>query len=211
MVHVKPSSDSAEVLLNECPFCGYSLEGLPVQHNCPECGRESDRRWKVFGDRLGWQHWSPVQRWLCILSLGSAAVLSLCQVLAGKWDFGSRDFYTTLFGAAIFPIGLVYLWRYSARSRQFIVVGPDSVSLADRRKPQLESYPLASLRQARAGSSEWLILGLMQQEYKLCRFRNGRHEAEECAAYINSQLSRNRMRRHEAKSFSKFYTVPKKW
>lgn len=34
----------AEVALEQCPFCGYSLEGLPVEHRCPECGRSVDLR-----------------------------------------------------------------------------------------------------------------------------------------------------------------------
>src|SRR5262245_12509714 len=28
--------------LTDCPHCGYSLNGLPREHRCPECGFEYD-------------------------------------------------------------------------------------------------------------------------------------------------------------------------
>ena len=42
-------SPSEAGLLSQCPACVYSLVGLEVQHRCPECGFEFDRRWRVFG------------------------------------------------------------------------------------------------------------------------------------------------------------------
>ena len=43
------ASQNSPELLATCPFCGYALEGLPVEHRCPECGNAIDRRWRVFG------------------------------------------------------------------------------------------------------------------------------------------------------------------
>lgn len=34
--------------LDNCPECGYSLEGLPAEHRCPECG--------LFYDELSVPH-----------------------------------------------------------------------------------------------------------------------------------------------------------
>ena len=34
--------------LESCPVCGYSLEGLPDRHRCPECGFEYARDTEVF-------------------------------------------------------------------------------------------------------------------------------------------------------------------
>lgn len=31
-----------------CPVCGYSLEGLPVEHKCPECGEAYDEQTQVW-------------------------------------------------------------------------------------------------------------------------------------------------------------------
>lgn len=46
------SNAAPPLFLNLCPICGYSLEGLPVEHRCPECGFPFDRRWHVFSRRI---------------------------------------------------------------------------------------------------------------------------------------------------------------
>ncbi|RME36470.1 MAG: hypothetical protein D6788_11525, partial [Planctomycetota bacterium] len=53
MSDAPPSSQPEEQadLLDTCPACAYSLVGLPVEHRCPECGMEVDRRWTIFGGR----------------------------------------------------------------------------------------------------------------------------------------------------------------
>ncbi len=35
-------------MLDACPKCGYSLTGLPVEHNCPECGLHYDAQSAVY-------------------------------------------------------------------------------------------------------------------------------------------------------------------
>jgi predicted amidophosphoribosyltransferase len=38
-------------LLEFCPRCDYSLETMPVECRCPECGTQLDRRWQVIAPR----------------------------------------------------------------------------------------------------------------------------------------------------------------
>lgn len=38
--------------ITECPICRYSLEGLPRDHQCPECGFEYDETMRVWRTKL---------------------------------------------------------------------------------------------------------------------------------------------------------------
>jgi hypothetical protein len=184
---------SEELPLKECPFCDYSLEGLPVQHKCPECGREGDRRWKLFGSRLGWKHWSRTQRTVCTASFAAISLSGWYDVLARPWVWGSWELWLNLFSAAGMPVMLWSYWRFSGKSGRFVAVGPDVVCVVRRKLPDVESYPLRNIKYARAGANEWVILKIAGEEHDLCRFPNGAHEAEDCAQYINSQLERRGM------------------
>jgi len=35
-------------MLTQCPECGYSLEGLPANHKCPECGTLYDQNSEIY-------------------------------------------------------------------------------------------------------------------------------------------------------------------
>jgi predicted RNA-binding Zn-ribbon protein involved in translation (DUF1610 family) len=46
----------AELAANDylaCLSCGYSLQGLPAKHTCPECGKSYDAR----DAQQAWRHW----------------------------------------------------------------------------------------------------------------------------------------------------------
>jgi len=48
---VAPSTstlDHTELMIDACPRCGYSLQGLPCDHNCPECGLRYDAQSAVY-------------------------------------------------------------------------------------------------------------------------------------------------------------------
>ena len=46
-----PGAGESQIRLEHCPQCGYSLEGLPSEGNCPECGRGYDQSIVVL---YGW-------------------------------------------------------------------------------------------------------------------------------------------------------------
>jgi hypothetical protein len=66
-------------LLDECPRCGYSLRGLPVEHCCPEWGLTFDRRWTVFG---GYSHARKSAREGGVECASTIVILLLCMVIA---------------------------------------------------------------------------------------------------------------------------------
>lgn len=53
-----PDADAsrAQRNLERCPVCNYNLTGLPVAHQCPECGFEYDEHTRVWVRRQAW--WS---------------------------------------------------------------------------------------------------------------------------------------------------------
>ena len=111
-------------LLPICPVCGYSLHLQPIQHRCPECGFEFDRRGRVFGERF-----MPNRRgvglsrlWFWTIVFTLSITLNLCGLLAaGRVHYGA----VVLVGMGVLLLG--YLWR-PART-QFIVVDTTGVRL----------------------------------------------------------------------------------
>jgi hypothetical protein len=115
-------------LLQSCPSCAYCIRGLPVEHKCPECAFEFDRRWLVFGgvsmiDRSPWRLGS----WGLLILL----VVNIFSILVTLVRHGSVSAVIVLvtLGQAIV---VVFLFR---RPKTFIVVGPYGVTICrpDRR------------------------------------------------------------------------------
>jgi hypothetical protein len=181
-----------ELLLKECPICGYSLEGLPVQHVCPECGREFDRRWRVFGAMLGWRHQSPTQHAVSLIGLGGVLFFALLSLIREAWDWNSWMCWLNLMIVVLGPAVILRLRQLQTRSSRFVVVDANSMAIVESRRPKKQSYALSEIEQAMTGSNEWLILRSGGRERKVCRFPNGRHEAQACADYINDQLAQRK-------------------
>lgn len=187
----KPDACNA-VFLGECPFCGYSEAGLPVQHVCPECGREFDRRWRVFGRMLGWRFQSRTHHVVTLIGLGSFVFAGVLILLLDGWDWSSWNCWLSVLMVILGPAAIIRIQQVRTRSRRFVVVDADAMTVVDNRKPETKPCALRDIEQALTDTNEWLILKVDGQEQKVCRFPNGRHEAQARADYFNSQLVRLR-------------------
>jgi hypothetical protein len=136
--------------ITECPVCRYSLEGLPRDYQCPECGFGFDHRMRVWSGGLSVVH-----------SMG--LILGVCMSLSGLLNlnaFAASTFFDWLriaFSLGFMAFG-VSLARTSIRRlqfRNFIIVGKSNIlTRADSAK--IETLPLRELRISR-GSSRVLI------------------------------------------------------
>jgi len=125
------ASGEAE-LLTACPLCGYVLTGLPVEHNCPECGFAVDRRWEVHGGLLGARvsrkRWHIGKLGFVLFSVYVAIwVIVILLVPLPRFD---RRMLMVIMTAALLLAGWVALYR----PRQFIALGPAGLVIVRSRK-----------------------------------------------------------------------------
>ena len=117
-----------EDLLAQCPWCAYSLEGLPVEHACPGCGRAFDRRWVVFGTgEVSWL--TRVSRivWFAALAVLVVAALLAIVHTAHRWRFGMAQAMLFL---SVFPVAWVVRRVSTAlRDGPLVIIGPTGVAV----------------------------------------------------------------------------------
>jgi hypothetical protein len=173
---------ATEHLLDCCPFCGYSLEGLPVLHECPECGRAFDRRWRVFGNRTGWQSLNTWRRITAMAGNFGPLLLIVCAAMAaGEVWLG---FPLVVLAAVWFARALATLF---SRFTRVVAVGPDGLVIVSRGGMHRENYPLEQIGGAQAD-----MLGNVRVNVNGKKFVLGStapREAKRCADYINSLIS----------------------
>lgn len=136
--------DESAELLADCPFCGYSLTGLPQLHRCPECGRDVDRRWRCYGARF-----SP--RALRRATIPLYLLLGV-PMLYGVAALGLAGYNSTS-GLRLPMLGVLLLVLAAAavvsyRPRRFIAIGPDGLTIL-RGRGRLEQFPWPTLGRAR--------------------------------------------------------------
>ncbi|MBN1345539.1 MAG: hypothetical protein JXQ73_22795 [Phycisphaerae bacterium] len=144
------SQQTEPVLLPFCPFCGYSLEGLPTEHECPECGQPFDRRWRMHGGYARAKETWPNARMLTVVMW-----IAGCAYLA--WTFSSLSIFEklrpwpirlALLAGVLLVVGLVAaLWF---RPRRFIAVGSLGVTLGRRGRGRREDLPWERIGRVRA-------------------------------------------------------------
>lgn len=184
-------SSCGEHLLNECPFCDYSLEGLPVQHKCPECGREYDRRWRVFGNRPRWHYLGRKRRGFEFVQIVYFAFVWLwigffmVGRFSGFWGVSLRLCCLFFLACASVLNG----WHLLHTPRRFLIVGSDWVALANRSTFSLTYYESRTIRGACArGSALLLVLERGEQVLILCDYVVPQAEVERCADCVNSLI-----------------------
>lgn len=190
--HDPPGSTADESLagerLDECPACGYSLEGLPTEHACPECGQAYDRRSRVFGNLSHWEQSSSNERAVAVVAM-VLPVLCLLHLAVPAITGKGKPSWIGLVIPLLIGALVLGIRRLRVRPRSFIVVGRNHVSLVDRDTEQCEHYSLDSIAEADVSALDRLMLKLPEGWKKLIEFPRGRKEAEACAEYINALLA----------------------
>lgn len=115
-----------------CPFCDYSLQGLPVPHRCPECGGPYDERTQVWPARRGW--WDPTLLFLVCLLAPQAR--SIAKVLSGS-GLSTADW---LILAANVLLALLMVRLYRGRRRGVVAITPTGIFVRSAGRPLLAPW-----------------------------------------------------------------------
>jgi len=142
---VSTSTDPEAYLLAECPVCDYALQGLPVEHLCPECGLAFDRRWWVYGGPGVSREWSRSARAFQIVT-AIACVIVICLFLIKQLPMSAILVGVSM--VILAAVGLAYLFS-TYRPRRFIALGPAALVVFHGPK-RIEHFPWSTISHPRA-------------------------------------------------------------
>ncbi|MBK8914714.1 MAG: hypothetical protein IPM64_08990 [Phycisphaerales bacterium] len=142
---VAPGADAEAGLLEACPRCAYSLRTLPIEHRCPECGLQLDRRWRCYAGRHAprstnvatWSLRGFVLVWVGIAVVGMAG---MSIVSSGNERLAALALLPVLAGVVI---------ALTFRPRRFVAVGPNGIVVCSGRHKPLLLLPWSALGRAR--------------------------------------------------------------
>ena len=142
--------------LVNCPQCGYSLQGLPASHRCPECGLQYTRDVRVF--RAGVKVLPSAILLLCFIAqvfwvlirgLPESGLVTTCLVvlwlgaMAGFWGlflWRRAEVHVTPVGVEFWNIPgapLMFAWDEIEEVKWSFVTGELVFDLADGSKRRL--------------------------------------------------------------------------
>jgi hypothetical protein len=179
-------------LLQNCPFCDYSLKGLPAEHRCPECGKPFDRRWRLFGDVPSSYKRRPwVKIWVA-LGIGYLCFAQCVMVIEfiSRFDGASSppsiptigDFSHLLSPIVILTVAYIFYRRYG---RRFVAVGPCGIVKCRKRRGTIKHYTWAEVGRAKLHMND-VLLEIKHCSMPVLLVRMGTTEAGHCVNYINN-------------------------
>lgn len=111
----------SSVLLDRCPVCRYSLQGLPRKHRCPECGFEYDEETRVWRPRSFWKFGG-----IMLFVLGVQLPQAMGRISRRS---PSQPLFWLNAGLGLLFAGMLgwLIWMYF--KRPFIAVGPTGITV----------------------------------------------------------------------------------
>lgn len=174
-----------ERLLQLCPWCRYELRGLPIEHRCPECGGEFDRRWQVFGGKSISSKSLRAARPVTFMLIGVLCWFLLvtgAYIFSGQWEGLSCMIPMSI--AASLAVATFYF-----RPSHLIVLAPDGVRVFEGRR-QVASYRWELIGRAYFHTTRRAIA--LPVQGSTVYFRSSKYfrwlvwEADRCVRAINS-------------------------
>lgn len=143
-----------ESSLKQCPMCGYSLEGLPSEHKCPECGEAYDTDVRVWQPHLDLSlKYAPY--WIPILLL----LLLLPQAVIGSpMTFNPIQAITMLIGVLTIGAlgGLIIRWANTTRLGPLLALMPRGVFIRYRGRESFVAWKDIRSVELVFGSGLWI-------------------------------------------------------
>ncbi|HPF41693.1 MAG TPA: hypothetical protein P5081_16335 [Phycisphaerae bacterium] len=131
--------------LADCPYCGYTLTGLPAESACPECGfrYDSDTRvWIAKPERL------PERVFVYYFRISIVSAIALLVAMLTMTFLGRVHWYWTSFTLLCIFIQFTstFRMRRERNERPLLVVAPQGIRYRDQRF-RVHDYDYADIRE----------------------------------------------------------------
>ncbi len=169
--------------MNQCPRCSYTLEGLPENHVCPECGlvyHGETIYFRLARSRFTWSQYAFV------LAVSSLVILEI-DLLDEPFRVPAMWLWVL-----IVPVlgAMSVVWSKNDPGGEFVV---DRIGVRLRR-PRLGTETIEMADIGRAKCSKWtgnlILLGENGQKLRSipCAYLGGLKSVEACAKLINDAI-----------------------